>query len=130
MRLLLDTHTLIWWWARGGRQLPDAVRRRIADPENTPYVSAASAWEMATKVRSGKLAEATAAVEHFSDWVERDGFTAMPVSHDHALLSGGFDAAHRDPFDRMLAAQSLIERVPVLSRDAKLDAFGCERIWA
>ena len=130
MRLLLDTHTLIWWWAHEGRQLPERIRDLIADPDNMVFVSAATAWEMATKVRSGKLAEALSAVENFSDWLDRDSFVPLAVSHEHALLSGGLDIAHRDPFDRMLAAQSIIEEMALVSRDAQLDAFGCERIWA
>ncbi len=130
MKFLLDTHTLIWWWARGGTQLPASVRTRIADPASKIIVSAASAWELATKVRLGKLAEAQGAVDNFFAWLERDGFDALPVSLRHGLRAGIFEAPHGDPFDRMLAAQSILEDAPILSRDTKLDAFGCERIWA
>jgi PIN domain nuclease of toxin-antitoxin system len=85
---------------------------------------------LATKERLGKLSEAGPAVANFVDWVERDEFKPLPLLLRHGLMAGMFTATHGDPFDRMLAAQSIVEEAPILSRDTQLDAFGCERIWA
>lgn len=130
VKLLLDTHVLIWWWSRGGGKLPERIREMIVDPSNQIIVSAVCAWEIATKVRLGKLAEAADAVENFFGWLVRDGFDALSVTVEHGLRAGSFAAQHGDPFDRMLAAQSIIADAPIISRDTQLDSFGCERIWA
>lgn len=130
MRLLLDTHALLWWWMEDFDRLPRSAKRLIEDASNTILVSPVSAWELATKERLGKLEEAGPAVANFTDWVERDEFRALPLHVGHGLMAGAFTAVHGDPFDRMLAAQSIIEDAPILSRDTQLDAFGCERIWA
>lgn len=129
MRLMLDTHTLIWWWAQS-KQLPDQIVALITDPDNELLISSAVAWEAATKVRIGKLAAFAYAIPMFDSLVETHGFTPLPVLQNHALCAGTMAGEHRDPFDRMLAAQSIIEGVPILSSDQKLDAFGCQRIWS
>jgi PIN domain nuclease of toxin-antitoxin system len=128
MRLLLDTHALIWWWANGQQMSAKGVAL-LAAPENTILVSAVSAWEMATKYRIGKLPGAEEGIENFAAWVARDAMEPLAINLDHALMAGGFAAPHADPFDRMLAAQAIVEGIPILSRDAALDVFGCERIW-
>lgn len=128
MRLLLDTHTLLWWFVDDPK-LPEHIRARIADPECEVLVSAASAWEIATKHRLGKLPEAQDAVSRFDALVDADGFTPLPVASRHALLAGSFDSAHRDPFDRMLAAQSRIERAPLVTADPVFQALGVETLW-
>jgi PIN domain nuclease of toxin-antitoxin system len=128
VRILLDTHALIWWWAND-RLLSSKGAALIASPENIIVVSAVSAWEMATKFRIGKLPGAEDGIGNFVNWVERDAMEPLPINLGHALLAGGFAAAHADPFDRMLAAQAIVEGIPILSRDTALDVFGCERIW-
>ena len=130
MAFLLDTHTLIWWWDDNAR-LPGPIRSMMTDPANDIFVSAAVGWEMATKVRVGKLpdmAEAVADV-NFDRWVIEDGFRHLDVRQDHGVRAGLLPGEHRDPFDRMIAAQALIEGLTVITRDPSLAAFGCDVIW-
>lgn len=128
MRLLLDSHAVLWWWANSPN-LSQALRSRIAAPESEVFVSAASAWEIATKTRLGKLAGYERPAAEFLEFMKNDGFKALAITVEHGLHAGRYDAAHRDPFDRILAAQSEMEGIPILSRDSALDVFGCERIW-
>jgi PIN domain nuclease of toxin-antitoxin system len=130
MAYLLDTHALIWWWDDNSR-LPESIRELMADPDNDVLVSAAVGWEMATKVRVGKLPEMADAVadRNFDQWVIEDGFRHLDVRQDHGVRAGLLPGEHRDPFDRMIAAQALIEGLTVISRDPALAAFGCDVIW-
>ena len=128
MRLLLDTHTLLWWLF-DDPQLSAKARALIADPGNTVLVSTASAWEVATKHRIGKLPEAGEAVRRFASLIREARMEALPIGIEHALQAGSFSTAHRDPFDRMLAAQSLIEGVPLVTQDPAFGAFGVETVW-
>lgn len=128
MRLLLDTHALLWWWTDDAR-LSTAARAAITDTANEVYVSSASAWEVATKQRLGKLSEAPQAAQRFSELVSADGFTGLPIEQRHALHAGGYPQDHRDPFDRMLAAQSEIEGLTLVTCDAALAGFPCRRLW-
>lgn len=128
MRLLLDTHALLWWFTDDPR-LSMAARDAIGDEANEILVSAASAWEIATKHRLGKLDQASEAVSRFNELVLADGFSPLPISHDHALRAGSFVVEHRDPFDRMLAAQSEIEGVPLVTLDHAFGLFGTRVYW-
>jgi PIN domain nuclease of toxin-antitoxin system len=128
MRLLLDTHALLWWFTDDSR-LSDQARAAIADPANTIHASAASAWEIATKQRIGKLEEVPDASARYAELVAADGFVHLPVSHLHALRAGGWEVDHRDPFDRMLAAQSTLEGLPLVTRDPAFGPFGVETLW-
>lgn len=128
MRVLLDTHAFLWWTTNNPR-LSARARQVIADTDNSIYISAASAWEIATKQRLGKLKGVPDATTRFSELVTADGFDHLPITHLHALRSGGFKVAHRDPFDRMLAAQSEIERLPLLTCDPAFEQFGIETLW-
>ena len=130
MAYLLDTHALIWWWDDNAR-LPEGIRALLSDPYNDVLVSAAVGWEMATKVRVGKLPEMAEAVKdrNFGRWVIEDGFQHLDIRQDHGVRAGMLPGEHRDPFDRMLAAQALIEGLTVISRDPALAAFGCDVIW-
>jgi len=92
-------------------------------------VSAASAWEIATKFRLGKLNFARDLVENFIPEVTRAGYQLLPISTEHALRAGHLPGDHRDPFDRMLAAQAIHEDLPLLSNDTVLDVFGVRREW-
>jgi PIN domain nuclease of toxin-antitoxin system len=127
-KLLLDTHVLLWWLA-GDRRLSMRVRRALADPATIGLVSAASAWEIATKVRLGKLPGAEPIAADVAAVIASQGFEELAVSVRHAQRAGLFSLDHRDPFDRMLAAQSELEGVPLASNDRALDAFGVVRIW-
>ena len=128
MKVLLDTHTLLWATLSPASLSPEASAI-IADEANVILVSAASAWEIATKVRIGKLPGAEALEREFLDVMEDAGYTLLPIDTTCALRAGRLAGEHRDPFDRMLAAQALDQDVPVLSSDQKLDSFGIRRIW-
>ena len=128
MRLLLDTHTLLWWWQDDTR-LSKRAAAAIADEANTVLVSAASAWEIATKHRIGKLPGAEAAVSQFNELIAADGFTPLAISSQHAIKAGGFVSEHRDPFDRMLAAQAIIEAATLVSNDVAIKQFRAKSLW-
>ena len=128
MRLLLDTHALLWWWTNDPR-LSDTARRAIADEENQVLVSAASAWEIATKHRLGKLPHAAQALDRFNELVVADGFEHMPISYLHSLKAGAYSNEHRDPFDRMLAAQADMEKAVLVTLDPAFAGFQCRVMW-
>lgn len=128
MRALLDTHALLWWLT-GDPQLTKPASRVIADTRNTVIVSAASAWEIATKVHLGKLPTAVDLVADFVGQMEREGFQLLGVSVEHALRGGSLPGPHKDPFDRMLIAQAQAEHLPIVSKETAFDAYGIRRIW-
>ena len=128
MKILLDTCSLIWATmspASLGRQ----ARETLADEDNVILVSAASAWEIATKVRLGKLPGAEKLEQDYLAVMDVAGYTQLPIDAESALRAGRLTAEHKDPFDRMLAAQALALDLPVLSPDPLLDQFGVRRIW-
>ena len=128
MRLLLDTHALLWWLA-GDTQLSPRARAAIADPANEVFVSAASAWEIATKHRLGKLPLAGPLAIDFAREVHAQGFLPLPISMEHGQVAGGLPGAHRDPFDRMLVAQAREEKMVLVSNEAIFDGLGVTRLW-
>ena len=129
MTLLLDTHVLLW--ALGApRRLPEPVRSALADRRTPLLVSAASAFEIATKHRLGRLPEASALVHHFDQQVERLGADQLPISAQHAIAAGSLDWAHRDPFDRMLAAQAMSDGLELVTADPVLSGVaGLSTRW-
>ena len=128
MRVLLDTHVVLWA-ATATEMLSPRAAEVLADEGTEAYISAASAWEIATKVRLGKLLGAEALERDFVGTTERAGYVLLPLMVETALRAGRLAGAHRDPWDRMIAAQALELDVPVISVDAKLDGFGVRRIW-
>jgi PIN domain nuclease of toxin-antitoxin system len=128
MRLLLDTHALLWWWTDDAR-LSAAVRLAIGDEANEVFVSAASAWEVATKHRLGKLTDVPQAAQRFVELMDADGFIPLAIEHRHALRAGAYAYDHRDPFDRMLSAQSEVENLTLVTCDPALAIFPCKRLW-
>ncbi len=128
MRVLLDTHTVIWA-TLSTRTLSKRAASVIDDGLNEIYVSAASAWEIATKVRLGKLPEAAPLERQFLSKMDEAGYTLLPITAAHALRAGRLTGDHRDPFDRIIAAQAIAEDIPILSIDKTLDSFGITRIW-
>ena len=128
MRLLLDTHTLLFA-ARGQGELSPRAGSILLEDDHSVYVSAASAWELATKVRLGKLADTTGLLIGFEAKMMQAGYSFLSVSCRHGLMAGSFPQAHKDPFDRMLAAQARVENLILLSNDKHLDSFGIERLW-
>ena len=128
MNLLLDTCTLLWWWS-APQQLSPRVLALLKAPANNFFVSPATAWEVATKYRKGKLPQGSAVI---SDWHQRlviDGFVELPISMEDALKAGGLQGEHKDPFDRMIAAQSLTSGFPVVTSDEAIEGLGAERVW-
>lgn len=128
MKVLLDTHTLLWA-TLSPASLSREASAMISDESNVVLVSAASAWEIATKVRIGKLPGAERLEKEFLDVMEDAGYTLLPIDAASALRAGRLAGEHRDPFDRIIAAQALAEDILVLSADLKLDAFGIRRVW-
>jgi PIN domain nuclease of toxin-antitoxin system len=128
MNLLLDTHALIWWLA-GDDALGVEARALIADENNQVFVSAASAMEISTKHRLGKLPDAGLLATNLAEFLSDQGFVEMPISIAHAALAGNLQITHKDPFDRFLIAQSLVENCPLASNEALFDSFGVNRIW-
>lgn len=128
MRYLLDTHALLWWLFDEPK-LSAAAREILADPKNEILVSSASAWEISTKYRLGKLPSARILVDDIGGWVRRAGFTEAPVTIAHGQRAGSWPQAHRDPFDRMLAAQSALDSVPLITCDPALRLFGVSLLW-
>jgi PIN domain nuclease of toxin-antitoxin system len=128
MRLLLDTHTILWWITDSNR-LSTKARGALADFTNTVYVSASSAWEIATKYRIGKLPQAEPFVRAFSESMRKQGFQELPISIDHANRAGLLPGQHQDPFDRILIAQSQAENLLLVSNEKLFDSFGVQRLW-
>ena len=128
MHLLLDTHALIWWMTDNS-SLPDSVRRLMLEKQNTIVVSAASAWEMATKVRLGRLPAASDITRNFQEYLVQSGFESLPVSAQHGMRAGLLPGPQRDPFDRMLIAQAQAEDLTIVSNELAFEAYGIRRTW-
>jgi PIN domain nuclease of toxin-antitoxin system len=129
VRLLLDTHALLWW-VFADPSLSRRARAAIADDiGNQIFVSAASAWEIATKYRIGKLRDAGAVAEDISGTIAEEGFDELSVSVRHAQRAGNLAGHHQDPFDRMLIAQAISEDLTLVSNERAFDAYGVQRIW-
>lgn len=119
MRLLLDTHILLWWVA-GDRKLPKSLRVAIASPENEVWVSAAAFWEISIKLRLGRI---DIDLEELRVAVDADGFRALPVQIEHTIRLLELPDSHRDPFDRLLIAQALVEGLRLVTRDEEILAY-------
>jgi PIN domain nuclease of toxin-antitoxin system len=128
VRLLLDTHAFLWWLA-GDERLPLRARAEIGDATNDVYVSAASAWEVATKVRIGKLPEAVKLAQDFAGHIASQGFRELDISVEHGQRSGLLPGSHKDPFDRMLIAQAQGENLVLVSNEEIFDQHGVVRLW-
>jgi PIN domain nuclease of toxin-antitoxin system len=121
VRVLLDTHVLLWWLA-DDEQLPERAAATIADPDTEVVVSAASAWEISIKQASGRLD----APEDLLDAVAANDFETLAISVDHAIAAGRLPAHHADPFDRMLIAQAQIEGFTLVSVDRRFSDYEVE----
>jgi PIN domain nuclease of toxin-antitoxin system len=128
VRFLLDTHSLLWFLA-GASNLSPRARRTIENPEHDILVSVASLWEIAIKHSLGKLQLAQPFEELFPHYLSVNSIALLAVRLDHVARTVHLPFHHRDPFDRLLAAQALVEEIPLLSGDDALDAYGVERIW-
>ncbi len=125
MRLLLDTHTLLWWLADDPALREDA-REAIADGDTYVAVSAASAWEISIKRALGKLE----APDDLEQQIDRHRFAKLPITIPHAVRAGGLPQHHSDPFDRLLVAQAQLEELRLVSRDTSLSRYGIETLLA
>ena len=128
MRLLIDTHALIWYVDQD-HLLSSTAYSAISDPANELLLSAGTIWEISIKVGRKKLALS----RPFRPWIEKAisdlGLAMLPITVEHADAQAGLPHHHRDPFDRLLAAQSRVERVPLVSADSQFDAYGTTRLW-
>ena len=125
--MLLDTHIFLWWLF-DDPHLPESIKERIQDINNTIFVSAASVWEISTKYRIGKLPQASSVAMDTPKWIKKAGFQSMDIKPEHAQMAGSWNLPHRDPFDRMLAAQAKIEEIPLVTMDKSLFEFPIEII--
>jgi PIN domain nuclease of toxin-antitoxin system len=128
MKVLLDTHALLWWLAEP-EHLSMTARDVIAEPNNEIFVSAASFWEIATKHRLGKLPGVGSLLADIPGALAASGLKDLVIACTHAHMAGAFSHTHRDPFDRMIAAQGIIESFPVLSIDPMIAALGATVMW-
>ena len=128
LNLLLDTSTLLWIISEPARVSAPA-RRGLDDPRNTLWVSAASAWEIATKHRSGRLPQGAPLVADWYTELGRFDFDHLPITPEHALRGGGYDIDHGDPFDLIIAAQAELEDMVLVASDRAFDLFGVTRLW-
>lgn len=128
MKYLLDTHAVLWAAYRRDLLSAHALKVIETDAEEL-FVSAASAWEITTKFRLGKLPNARTLADDFIAQVTTAGYLLLPISVEHALRAGRLLGSHRDPFDRMLCAQAIHEQFILLSADAQLDCFSVRREW-
>jgi PIN domain nuclease of toxin-antitoxin system len=128
VRILLDTHALLWW-LDGDRRLSPRVRRLIDSDQTAVLVSAASAWEICTKFRLGKLPGAAAVAADLMGCLDSQGFAPLSITVDHAQRAGSLPGPHRDPFDRVLIAQSQAEDLPLVTVDPVFGLYGVKVIW-
>jgi PIN domain nuclease of toxin-antitoxin system len=128
MQLLLDTHALLWWLS-GDDALSAVARTAIANEENGIFVSAASIWEIATKHRIGKLPGIAAVIADLDRVIADQGFIGLPINLRHGQVAGSLPGPQRDPFDRMLIAQAMLENLVLVSNEQPFDAYGVTRLW-
>jgi PIN domain nuclease of toxin-antitoxin system len=125
---LLDSHVLLWWWFDPER-LSEPVRTLLADPATVVLVSAATVWELSLKYHQGQWPGLQQAIGDLSGLLQADGFQPLPIGLAHGLRAGANNQPHRDPFDRMLAAQAELERLVLLTADPQLSSFPCRTLW-
>jgi PIN domain nuclease of toxin-antitoxin system len=128
VRLLLDTHAVIWWFEDDPR-LSRRARAAIGANDNQVIVSTATAWECAIKVPTGKLPQAAPLIVAFKPLLAKAGFDLLDMSLEHILAAGALPRFHGDPFDRILIAQALAEGMALVSKDKELDRYGVKRLW-
>lgn len=128
MRVLVDTHVFLWW-VEGDRALPAKARAALADQENECLISMVSAWELAIKAGLGKLKLALPVKRYVVEHVAANGFRMLDIQMAHVGRVETLDPHHGDPFDRLLIAQALEEKLPVVTADPVFRKYGVKRIW-
>lgn len=129
MRVLLDTHAFLWWVSDGGRRLSERARDVISDGETVSLFSAASAYEIATKVTAGRLELPRSPARYLPDRIALHNFALLSIELDHAIRAGTLPVIHRDPWDRILVAQAQVEGVPIVTADPAIGRYDVETIW-
>lgn len=127
MRYLLDTHSLLWFLLNDSR-LSRAAHAQMSDPDNELFVSIASLWEISIKSSTGKMTLQQPFTTMFPQQLRENNMTLLPISVSH-LAEVAQLPFHRDPFDRLLTAQSLVEKLPIIGVDSAFDAYGVARLW-
>lgn len=128
MRVLIDTHALLWWLSDDA-SLSRPARKAMSETGNVLLVSAASAWEISTKVRLGRLPGAEELAADFQGFMLREGFTTMDITAEHGIRAGMLPGPLRDPFDRMLISQAQAENVSIVSNERIFETYGVRRVW-
>ena len=128
MRFLIDTHSFLWFGA-GSPQLSQAAQVLIGDPSNQPLLSMASLWEIAIKLSVGKLRLAHPFATLTPQQLGQQGIIVLNIQFRHLVKTTELPLHHRDPFDRLLVAQALVEQLPIISADSAFDAYGVTRLW-
>jgi PIN domain nuclease of toxin-antitoxin system len=128
MKILFDSHALVWF-VLGDKRFPARLRRTLDEPDTEFVISAVCIWEIVTKVHRGKWPEAGPFVADLGATLQQSGYIPLPITIEHARVAGFFAWAHRDPFDRLLAAQSQIEAMPLVTADREFHAFGTSVLW-
>jgi PIN domain nuclease of toxin-antitoxin system len=128
LRLLLDTHTL-YWWHRGDPALSASAQAVIADSRNEKYVSAITAWEFITKFRSGKQPEFAAIAADVAAVVASHGFIPMPITMRHAQVASNLPSHHKDPMDRFLIGQAIVEDMTIVTVDVAFANYTAKLLW-
>ncbi|HXC26779.1 MAG TPA: type II toxin-antitoxin system VapC family toxin [Stellaceae bacterium] len=128
MRILLDTHVLLWWLS-GNEVLSMPARAAIADDGNETFVSAVSVWEIAIKYKQGRLPTASSLIGDIDGTIVRHGFYAIPITMQDGERAGDLALHHKDPFDRMLIAQALTHSLTLISNERLFDRYGVARLW-
>ena len=127
MDILLDTHAL-WWFLNGSDKMPDTVKEAILNPENTIYVSIASVWEAAIKMSIGKL-RFDGGVDGFLEAIENEDFLLLDITPKHIKMVKDLPFIHRDPFDRMLVAQAIVEELYIMTIDSNMVKYDIDTFW-
>jgi|SRR5438094_19642 len=128
MRLLLDTHVLIWF-TEGASGLSDIAKRALEDSANTVFYSCVNIWEIAIKLSLNKLTMSMHLEREFANFLSRNGFIELPIQHMHVARVAYMPMHHRDPFDRLLIAQADLEQLTLVSKDSEFDPYGIRRLW-
>ncbi len=128
MKILFDSHALVWYLT-GDRRFPAGLRRELEPPETEFVISAVCIWEIATKVRRGRWPEAQSVMPILDNVLMETAYRPLAITIEHARVAGFLSARHHDPFDRILAAQSQVEGVPLVTADPAFHVFGTSVIW-
>ena len=128
MKALLDTHTFLWW-ITDDQRLSAIVRDIISDGENNIYLSAASGWEIAIKAKIGKLSLPDDLIPFIAEQLTVNAISSLPIQMSHTLHTYSLPPYHRDPFDRLLVAQSILESLPLLTSDSQISKYPVQVVW-